>query len=207
MIEEITVGQYQELYAIQKSDLDELDKITESVSVLSGKTARELDEMPVVEFNKLASKLNEALSCDLPKTNPKKFIECEKSVYGLYYEPSQLNRGQYVTVLHFMNGDVISNCHLIMASITYNPKTKKHEAEKHTSIAEDIKSAKFIDVYAACVFFCSLLKNSINSLQGFLEKETSRKGVKKEIVRRVLMDLLIVMDGFTQPKGLQTLKE
>jgi hypothetical protein len=189
MIEEITVGQYQELYAIQKSDLDELDKITESVSVLSGKTIRELDEMPVIEFNKLSQKLTEALSREIPKTNPKKFIECEKSVYGICYEPSKLNRGQYVTALHFMGGDIISNCHLIIASITYNPKTKKHESENHALIAEDIKSAKFIDVYAACVFFCNLLKNSIYSLRGYLEKEASRKGVNKEKVQKVLTDL------------------
>lgn len=204
MIDQITVGQYQELYAIQKSELHELEKITESVSVLTGKTARELDEMPVLEFNKLASEINKELSKEIPKAEPQKIIKCENNSYGICYEPSKLNRGQYVTVLHFMKGDLIANCHLIISSLTYNPKTKKHEADKHALIAEDIKSAKFIDIYSACVFFCGLFRNSINSLQGFLEKELMMKGIKE--ANKTLKDLITVMDGYIQPNGLQILK-
>lgn len=200
---DITVGQYQELYAIQKSDIDELEKITESVAVLSGMTARQLDELPVIEFNKLANNVMAILSKELPPSDPKKIIQCEDSEYGISYEPAKLNRGQYVTVLHFMKGDLIANCHLILASLSYNVRTKKHEAENHAAIAEDIKSAKFMDVYSACVFFCELFRNSISSLQGFLEKEMKRTGKQKE-VKKAITDLIKIMDGYIPQSKLQT---
>ncbi len=47
--ENMTLGQYQALYSIQKTDLDELDKVTESVAILTGKTNREVEDMPVTE--------------------------------------------------------------------------------------------------------------------------------------------------------------
>ncbi len=46
----MTVGEFQALYAVQKSDMDPLDKITESIAILASKTHREVEDMPVLEL-------------------------------------------------------------------------------------------------------------------------------------------------------------
>lgn len=193
MIEKLTVGQFQELYKVQKSDMDDLDKVTEMVAIISGKTNNEVDSMPVPEFNRLASEVTEAISKPLPKVEPKKIIEG----VGITYEPAKLNRGQYVTVMHFMKGDVIENAHLILASISYNPKTRKHESDKHSEIAERLQDARMVDVYASCVFFCQLFNASMSSLENFLVKELLRKGMTKPQATIRIRALLKGLDGYT----------
>jgi len=196
-LQTLTVGQFQEIYKVQKSEMDEEEKMTEMVSILSGKTIREVEDMPITEFTKLANDIKEVLRQELPVAEPKKII----GKYGITYEPAKLNRGQYITVNHFMKGDSIDNCHLILASLTYDPKTGKHDADNHKKIAEDLQEANFLDAYSACVFFSHLFKVSISSLRDFLVLELSKKGKGQE-----MKDLLKDLDGFIMPNKLQTLK-
>jgi len=198
----ITLRQYQSLYAITKSELDEWDRVTESVAVVTGKTSREVEDMPVMEFNTQAKIVTDILTTEIIIA-AKKIIEVNGRSYGILYEPSKLTRGQYVTIQHFLQGDLIDNCHLIMASLTYNPKTKKHEAERHNEIAEDFKDVDFAIIYSACVFFCDLFKTFIKSLQDYLVKETK---MNKMEVQKILGDFSSVMDGFIPQSKLQNLK-
>lgn len=204
-LENITVGQFQELYKVQKSSQDDLDKMTESVSILSGKTVREVEEMLLPEFNNLSQQITKIWEAyrNVPERKPSRIIKG----YGILYEPGKLTTGQYVTAMHFMKGDVIENMHFLMASITYNIKTGKHEAEKHPKIASDLQDALFMDVHAACVFFCHLFTRSIQGLESFFLKEMIRSGMKPLKARQYLRTLLMNLDGFTTLSGLPNLKE
>ncbi len=200
------VLQYQELYRIAKSEIDEMDKVTESVAVLTGKTTRQVDEMPVTEFNKLAT---EAINSFKEEISPKaeKSFEVNGRTYYLLYEPGKLTRGQYVTLQHFLQMDVVENCHYILAALTYDKKTGKHDSDRLQEIADDILDADFKVVYSSCLFFCKLFTYSISNLRGYLGREMKKKGMRKEEVNQLLKNFKSVMDGFTMPKESQSLKE
>ena len=151
----MTLGQFQEIYKISRSDIDEEDKMTEMVAAMTGRTPNEVDSLSIPEFNQLAAQVKEALSKPLPDAKATPVI----NGHGITYEPAKLNRGQYVTLNHFLKGDVLENAHLILASVSYNPKTKQHEPDRHNEIAEALQSAPLEQVVAACLFFLSSLRD------------------------------------------------
>lgn len=192
-LDTITVGQFQEIYKINKSEIDPEEKMTEMVSVLAEKTVQEVDTMTVPDFNKLSSEIVKILSNPLPETKPSRTI----SGFPIVYEPAKLSRGQYVTIVHFMKQDVIENCHYILASLTYNEKTGRHESEKHKEIAEKMQDAKLTEVYPATVFFCQLFRASMQSLQSFFLKAMMTKGMKAKEAQKLMAGLMKGLDGFT----------
>lgn len=204
-LENITVGQFQELYKIQKSDQDQYDKMTESVALLTDKTVREVEDLSIPEFNKLASQITSLW--DQYKNIPERQAPKYLVGHGITYEPGKLTRGQYVTCMHFVKGDMIENMHLVMASISYDPKTKKHDTDNHLVIAEQIQSALFLDVHASCVFFYHLFTRSIKTLETFFLKRMIQEGMNPKVARRYLQALWKDLDGFTSVNGLPTLKE
>lgn len=201
-LQDITVGQFQEIWKVNKSEIEPEEKMTEMVSILSGKTTNEVDSMPVLEFNKLAVQIKEMLSQPLPNVETPKML-CG---YKMCYEPGKLNRGQYVTLMHFVKGDVVENCHYILATLAYDPVTNKHHAERHKEIAEELQEAKIVDVYAATVFFCDLFKASMRSLQSYLVSELLTKGATPKMAVEAITTLMEDLDGYLMPSKLQTSK-
>lgn len=208
----LTVGQFQALYAVQKSNQDELDKITDCVAILTGKTSAEVDDMPLSEFNAISAQIRQIFSQPMPEAKAKQIIKANGKEYGITYTPGKLRAGQYVEYQGWIQGDLVDNLHMILASISYPVKKygflrRKgvNDSSKHEHVANDFKEAKFIDVYGACLFFCELLKGSIKALEGFLVKEL--KGIKttKE-VKQLVTDLLNSLDGFTPQNRSLSLK-
>jgi hypothetical protein len=210
----LTVWQYQELYRIAKSDMDGLDKMTESVAVLIGKTNRDIEDMPLPEFNRLSAEISKIFESAKLEADPKRIIDTGTRKYGITYEPKNLRAGQYIEVQEFGKGDIIENLHLIMASISYPVKKNfwgrwvagKNDSSRHEIVANDMLSAKFIDVYSACVFFCHLLKNSIVGLESYLEKRMKQEGLNKNLTKLLMMDLAAALDGFIPPLKSQNTK-
>ena len=199
----MTLGQFQEIYKISRSDIDEEDKMTEMVAAMTGRTPNEVDSLSIPEFNQLAAQVKEALSKPLPDAKATPVI----IGHGITYEPAKLNRGQYVTLNHFLKGDVLENAHLILASVSYNPKTKQHEPDRHNEIAEALQSAPLEQVVAACLFFCQVFETSIKGLGSYLGKELTR-GMRSHHDRAVMLRILMdVLDGYTMQSRSQTLKE
>lgn len=208
----LTVGQFQALYAVQKSSQDELDKITDCVAILTGKTSAEVDDMPLSEFNAISAQIRQVFSQPMPEAKAKQIIKANGKEYGITYEPGKLRAGQYVEYQGWIQGDLVDNLHMIMASLSYPVKRfgwlkrkGKNDSANHEQVANDFKEAKFIDVYAACLFFCELLKGSIKALEGFLAKELKGTMSRKE-VKELVTDLLNSLDGFTPRNKSQTLR-
>lgn len=198
----LTLGQFQEIWRIHKSDIPDEEKLTEMVAVLTGKTTNEVDQLTIPEFNKLAAQVKEILTKEFKTDKPSREI----LNYGICYEPAKLSRGQYITLMHFMKGDVIENAHLILASITYNPKTKKHEADKHAEIAEHLQDAPVAHVLPVCFFFSKMFAASMNSLRSYLAAEMMKKGLSPRMALDYLTTLMDGLDGFITPKEWQSLR-
>jgi hypothetical protein len=205
----LTVRQYQQLYNIHTSKDEDQDKIIQSVCVLTGKTERQVDEMLLPEFNKVAAELARIFSKDI-KGDPQTFIQIAGNRYGIIYDPSTLSTGQYVEIQTWMQTGVIDNLHKIMASLVYQVKGRgifkkrlKYNAEIHPQLSEAILECNFIHVHSSCVFFLNLWNASINSLEDYLEKEMRAKGIQTKEMKDTLKK---ITDGFLTPKKLQTLK-
>ncbi len=190
----ITLGQFQEIYKLQKAEMDLEEKTTEMVAVISGKTMKEIEDMPLLEFNKLASKVVEVIKQPIPDGKPQPVI----AGYRVIYEPSKLTRGQYVTLMHFMKMDIVENAHNIMAALV--------NEENHSEIADKMQGEPMDNIYPACVFFCELYKSSIMGLQKFLVKEMLKKRIPLKKCQEMLTDLTNGLDGFTMQKEWPNLK-
>jgi hypothetical protein len=184
----ITLGQFQEIHKLQKAEMDLEEKTTEMVAVLAGKTIKEIEDMPVPEFNKLSTKVIEVISKPIPIGKPQPTI----AGYRITYEPAKLTRGQYVTLMHFMKMDVVENAHNIMAALV--------NEENHSEIADKMQAEPMETIYPACVFFCELYKTSILGLRKYLVKEMLKKKIPMKKCQEMLADLTNGLDGFTMQK-------
>lgn len=177
----ITVQQFQDIYRLSITrDLDDIAKAECAITILYDKTEHEVDNMTIAEFNKLAKECAFVLAGEggIPG-KPVRQIKIGKDRYSITYDPSKLRHRQYVELLQY--GDKpIENMHLIMASIvepvTWYGKKLKNNVNDHSTIAEDMRTARLMDVYHCCVFFCKLFVNSIQSLKGSLAKEMEKAG-------------------------------
>ena len=206
----LTVRQYQQLYAIHSSEDKDLDKIIQSVCVLADKTERQVEEMSLPDFNKVAGELSVIFGKEV-KGNPKSFINIAGDRYGIVYDPSTLSAGQYIEIQTWMASNVIENLNKIMASIVYRvtgrgifKKRHKYDAANHPAISEAILDCNFIDVHSTCVFFLKLWNASIVSLEGYLAKELRTKGVTRDQLRTILARSSV---GFSTFADLPKIKE
>jgi hypothetical protein len=202
--EKITVAQYQNIYQISKADIDNDERASKYLSILLNKTEKEVLDLPLPVYNKHCSDLAKSFTEEIPG-EPQRYIRTDR-LYRVNYEISTMRAAQYAEVKTFLQGGVIENLHLIMASVV-DPvidyviwrKPVKNDSINHTERANNLLQAKFIDCYHTAVFFYLYLKNSISNLKDYLEKEMMTKMTKEQaqITTEVLMNSL---DGFIQPR-------
>lgn len=211
-IDDLTLGQYQELYTIHTSTDDDLDKAIASVAVLTGKTRWEVEEMPLPQFKQMAKEIS--ILFLNPKTSDKtvRRVKVNGKKYAVILDARKLSSGQYIDLQHFLGKkpdgtqmNMIDNMHKIMASLLVPIKfgmRGKYNGANHEAIAEGVQSLKFMDVQSTCVFFSKLWNRLIENIRGSALKEY-RKMIRKSKdpfpVQMTETDLLNIMDGFTMP--------
>ena len=196
----LTVAQYQELFEINTSKDEDIEKSIASVSVLTGLPRWEVEELPLPEFNKASAELAVIFSAEgieAPKPNnrigEKYIIQCD---------PRKLKAGQYIDIQHFLKEkDWVKNMDKIVASLVVDRKGK-YDAKNHSQIADMIKEMKFIEVYAICVFFLNLWQSSTAVIQDYLKKELKMKLMKSQYNEIKEMDFKSALDGFLVQRGL-----
>lgn len=196
----LTVRQYQELYAIHTGKDEDIDKIIQSVCVLTGLTEKGVEAMSIPDFNKVSSELS-VIFRDKFNAKPKPFIEIAGKKYMIIYNPADLSAGQYIEIQSWCNANLIDNIPKIMASLVY-PEKGVYDSKNHRFLSEAILDCNFIEVYAVCLFFSTLWKNSIVSLGDYLERNIQGK-IQKDRLKIILGSLT---DGYTMPVGLANLK-
>lgn len=203
----LTVGQYQQLYAISKSEDDELEKSMQCVEVITGKSA---DEMPLNEFNKLNRDIVAAINSQRLNTKPVSFLKSGKKLYQVNYKVGTLRAGQNVELQHWLKEkDWIQNMDKILASIVVPIKKYlwvklpgKNQSENHEQVAEDMREIDFGEAFGCVVFFCKIFAASINSILPSLAKQMPKEERQKLLILQT--DLMKIMDGFTTQNGLLT---
>lgn len=203
LLSQITVGQFQQLYAIEKQEGDEFEKSLQRISVVTGMSERELDDMPIVKVREIANGIRVATERAVLNNSAVYFLKSGKKVYQVQYMISRMRSAQYTELQAWLQGDIIENLHKILASIVV-PVRKwlwvyipgKNDSLNHPEVSEDMREVNFNDAYGCVVFFCKLYAALIKDMRGYLEVQLVKK-MSQEEARKLMEDLITVTDGFT----------
>lgn len=210
----ISIKTFQELHTISQTELPELEKSILLIRALTGKNEVEIDRMKTSKFNALCRKVQQTFELmheDMMNDKPKRIVRTNGRLYQLNYEIAKtpMNAGRYVEIATFSN-DIIGNLHKIMATMAtplkmswkgYVPETRV-DYMMHERIANDMLHLEFKVAYHSALFFWAVFSKSIqNSHNYFLSIAED-----KNQMNQLLIDLQNILDGFTQPNWLRTLK-
>lgn len=206
----LTVGQYQQLYAIAKSDTDELEKSLQSVAVLTNQTIEQVEDMPLIEFNALNRKIVSSINSLRLNTHPVSFLKANGRLYQVNYKIGTLRAGQNTELQAWLKEkDFIDNLDKILASCVVPVKKYlwvylpgRNDSKKHEQFCEDMQAVDFSEAYGCVVFFCKLFAASIKGIQPYLEKQLKKAGTTNH--EKTLTDLMKILDGYTTPSGWQS---
>lgn len=194
----ITLQQFQAIHALsKKTDLDDMDKVTQVICILYDKTEALVDEMTLQEYNRLAVECKPYLTDKIPG-KPVKSFRIGTRKYAINYKPTTLKHRQYVEILSFSEKPV-ENMHNIMASLVQPVRfgfKLKNTASQHSKIADDMLNAPLIAVYHSCVFFCNLYHDLMLHIRDYLIKEMVMKGATKKQAEYLMTSSINAMAGF-----------
>jgi len=177
--QQISIGQFQQLQKLTEPTLDNQIK---TLSILSGRTTDEIEDLPIVEMERQLTRL--AFMSELPTAKNLTAFHSGNYVYRFAANQHQLTAGQFITVQDlFAGGNWIDNLHKIMAAlcVPYRimlPKRMELKAVDFESTAELFQKKMPISLaYAYTLFFSTCLPELLEAIQVFLEAEA--KELKK----------------------------
>jgi hypothetical protein len=208
MWDKITLFQYQQLVpALQEQDATEQN--CKIIAILNNWTEHQVDSLTVEAYNKEKDKLkflNEQIG-----GKPVKYIEVNGRRYRCVYDIRKLPAARYIESKVFSQ-DFVGNLHKLAASMvipqrryTFGWKDAKYDASKHEEYAQDMLSARFIDVYHSIVFFYQVYRNWMQVSKDYLIQQLAEKMTMEE-ARKEVQNLLVIMDGNIAPNLLPTTK-
>lgn len=207
--QDLTVGQYQELYRIHTSKDDDLDKVIQSVAILTGTTPKQVEEMTLPQFNLVSLELALIFSGEPVKTKPPRYLKLNGKKYAVEYNVRKLNAGQYIEIQAWIkDGKMIENMHKVIASLIYPVSwwsKGKNDSAEHEVNSELILDCNYLQVQGICVFFSLLWNASIKALVPYLKKGVLKKVTTNQ--KEVTEALEMVLDGSLMQDKLQPMKE
>lgn len=126
----ITLGKYQQIEAINKTDLPEIDKVLHTACIVYDKTEYEIDNEKPVKVVKMISKIQSIFETPL---NAKACARIGK--YDINYDVSKITFGQYIELSFFIANGIEKNIHYILATMA-NRWMRKHTTRDHREKAE-----------------------------------------------------------------------
>lgn len=206
----LTVEQVQELYAIARTVTDPTEQAIRNVMVIRGLTERQVDDMPVPEFNKYAREAVAILSYSGGTGHPHSFIKANGRLFQVNYKVHTISAGQNAEINEWLReGDVIGNLDKLLASISVEVKRygwiklPARKRREHAEIAADFKQADFFTVMDCIVFFCAIFEHSTKAI---LESPILQKEMTTEQINELQMVLSKFTGGFATLNGSQTTK-
>lgn len=201
----LTVGQFIQLYQISKTTDDDTEKAIQSVSVATGKTVEEVENMPILEFKAIDRQVASIINSRPLKGNPVSFLKSGRKLYQINYKLSTITAGQHTEVQYWLsNDDWVSNMDKILASIAVPVKRYlwvklpgKNDSSRHEQVCEDMQQVDFETAYGCVVFFCKLFRDSIKATLPYLEEEMKKTGMNQTAAKKLQTDLIKVLDGYS----------
>lgn len=214
MWDKINVWQYQQIYNAlntKEKDATDLDLEVKLVGIVNNMTEMQIDSLPLTEYKELSKTiafLNEPI-----QGTPKKHIGISNNKrYKINYDISKMPFARYIESKVFSE-DLYGNLHKLAATMVIPQKRKfgiwfdlPYDASRHQEYADDMLTAKFVDVYHSLVFFYQVYRNWIEVSQGYLANKMQEAGMNQEQAKEVVQSLCIILDGNIPPNLLQSTK-
>ena len=197
----ITVGQYQDLYKLIQSDLDPLDKEVQCIAMLANMTIEQVEALTLDKYKALRQSTTWAFDTPPSGKEVKKFLK-----YRTIRKVQELDTGRYISIQSFLQMDLIDNLHNLMACIIV-PRFGKYDGNKHEQYAAACKAAPFLAMYQTMVFFCKLFSDSMKALEPYLasQLQQAQPMMTSQEMNKQLMLLQSTLDGLPMLSELPTL--
>lgn len=195
---EVNISNFQEIAALNLEDNNA--KFIEIVAILSNEDPEIIKSMDIYSFKKTVDTLqwiNEFPS----ETDFKKIITINGIEYGFINRLSDLTTGEWIDLENYLQNSN-QNLHKIF-SILYRPILHKFNEttfiiEKYEAESAEFRANLFLehimisDVYGSMVFFCSIVNQSMMTIQAFLNQSMSqtKKKISEEKVKQIGSNVL-----------------
>ena len=214
MWKKLNVWQYQQIYNVYNSKdnyLTEIELDSKLVSIVNNLTEAQVDSLPLSEFRQLKKSI---LFLTQPiEGKPVKYIPISKSKrYKINYDISKMPFARYIESKVFSE-DLYNNLHKLAATMVIPQKrilgfwfSQKYDASKHQEYADDMLTARFIDVYHSLVFFYQIYRNWIEVSQDYMVSKMIQAGTTRDQAIEAVQNLCSILDGSTPPNLLPSTK-
>jgi hypothetical protein len=191
----ITVRHYQQILPIiDEESFTDLDKLVKVICVLTGLSEEEVDSWPLSKINEY----RHLFEFDFKK-EARRRVKVNGRHYRINWQIEKLPAARYIEAKTYAGNGLFPNLHRLMASCVIPQRRvlwmyfdKKYNAADHEKYATDMLDAPFPFVYNACVFFCSVLMESIKSILSYSAEE-----LKETISSRDLTVLTKLSESIT----------
>lgn len=201
---DLTLYQYQRL--IESNDITHpIDRLDRQIAIVNNWTATQVDNLSVEKYNEEVKRL-EFLNVE-PEGKPVKYIDVNGKRYKCVYDVRKMPSARYLENKAFQT-DLVANLHKLAASMVipmkrtlWGWKEDKYDTLNHSIYAEDMESARFVDVFHSIVFFYHVYRIWIEVSKDYLKEVAKKKGMQE--AEKAIADFLSIMDGSIQPHKLQ----
>lgn len=182
MWDKITVGKYQELYAIMTDESfeNEVDRQVHLLSCMYGHTVVYYEGMRLTDLLEEVKKIAFLSTVEIPKVKPSRYLVAGKHKFKPVYDFRDLAAGQFIDSLSAAKDkeDYVYNLHRLLASISratkrtwHGRKAQSYCAVPFEQVAELMKQVPIIEANATALFFWNVWEAFCLSMPDFLKQK------------------------------------
>ena len=179
---EMTLQMYEHLSKIAESDTDDIEKQIQMVSVLTGKTTKEVEDLPISVYHDLAKKtvfLMREPEIEQIKSNT---VKINERVYVITNDVTKITTAQYIDFQEYMKqGKNLAN----VLSTLLVPKGEKYGDADFLEVKKDIERLPICTALGLYAFFlqrfAKLIGNMLHCSMSALKSEEEKTKAKELI--------------------------
>ena len=179
---EMTLQMYEHLSKIAESDTDDIEKQIQMVSVLTGKTTKEVEDLPISVYHDLAKKtvfLMREPEIEQIKSNT---VKINERVYVITNDVTKITTAQYIDFQEYMKqGKNLAN----VLSTLLVPKGEKYGEADFLEVKKDIERLPICTALGLYAFFlqrfAKLIGNMLHCSMSALKSEEEKTKAKELI--------------------------
>ena len=179
---EMTLQMYEHLSKIAESDTDDIEKQIQMVSVLTGKSVKEVEDLPISEYHSLAKKtvfLMREPAVEQIKSNT---VKINERVYVITNDVTKITTAQYIDFQEYMKqGKNLAN----VLSTLLVPKGEKYGEADFLEVKKDIERLPICTALGLYAFFlqrfAKLIGNMLHCSMSALKSEEEKTKAKELI--------------------------
>lgn len=195
-VNSLTLEQYVKFKEIETAETDNVVMATRLLSLLTGLTEEQLDDLPIWKTEHLFKQIG-----NLRSTNPNRRVKRTLWIKGKRYEvcksEKHLNTNQ-LTIADTLQVDSLKHLHLLAATIYMRYPLfgkKRFDSKTFTDLAEEMKKQKVGKVLGAVFFYSNRLKLTKLKIQDYSQKAMTEIEKRMVEVEHILEELRIDTGG------------